>query len=154
MSHGGHASSAAASRFVRECDPGRRWESGVLPSGNGVTDELATARKARLAEMSRFDHFPDNGTMPENTYHQVPYPNRSDGADSSRPSGVGGETVRHDACSGQRLPGSRNRLRRRGNLIPMAYRLAGSHFTGIDLAEKAVEERPRSVAELPSQISI
>jgi SAM-dependent methyltransferase len=35
-----------------------------------------------------------------------------------------------------------------GNLIPMAYRLAGSHFTGIDLAEKAVEEGRRTVGEL------
>lgn len=35
-----------------------------------------------------------------------------------------------------------------GNLIPMAYRLPGSRFTGIDLAERAIAEGRRVAGEL------
>src|SRR5262245_37296155 len=35
-----------------------------------------------------------------------------------------------------------------GNLIPMAYRLPGSRFTGIDLAERAVQEGRRVATDL------
>src|ERR1051325_9715196 len=35
-----------------------------------------------------------------------------------------------------------------GNLLPMAYRLPGSRFTGIDIAEQAIAEGQRVAAEL------
>ena len=35
-----------------------------------------------------------------------------------------------------------------GNLIPMAYRLPGSHFVGVDLAERAIAEGSRGAQEL------
>jgi SAM-dependent methyltransferase len=86
--------------------------------------------------------------MPENAYHQVPYitipmaqthPDRL--ASVARlfgmtPAPAGSCRVLEIGCGNG------------GNLIPMAYRLAGSRFTGIDLAEKAVEEGRRFVGEL------
>jgi SAM-dependent methyltransferase len=86
--------------------------------------------------------------MPDDTYHQVPYltipmaqthPDRL--ASVARlfgmtPAPVGSCRVLEIGCGNG------------GNLIPMAYRIPGSHFTGIDLAEKAVGEGRRTVAEL------
>jgi SAM-dependent methyltransferase len=86
--------------------------------------------------------------MPDNAYHQIPYltvpmaqthPDRLASVASlfgMAPAPVTSCRVLEIGCGSG------------GNLLPMAYRLAGSRFTGIDLAETAVEEGRRTVAEL------
>jgi SAM-dependent methyltransferase len=84
--------------------------------------------------------------MPENPYHQIPYvtgpmvelhPDRLAAVASlfkMTPASVTSCRVLEVGCGSG------------ANLIPMAYRLPGSHFTGIDLAEMAIAEG-RLVAE-------
>ena len=86
--------------------------------------------------------------MPENAYHQVPYitvptpethPDRLASVATlfgMTPAPVTGCRVLEIGCGSG------------GNLIPMAYRLPGSRFTGIDLAEKAIAEGQRAADDL------
>ena len=86
--------------------------------------------------------------MPENPYHTVPYhtvprsqthPDRLAAAASlfgMRPAPVEACRVLEIAC------GDGN------NLIPMAYHLPASRFTGVDLAAQAIEAGRRTIADL------
>jgi SAM-dependent methyltransferase len=86
--------------------------------------------------------------MPENTYHQIPYitgpmvdshPDRL--ASVARlfgmtPAPVTSCRVLEIGCGSG------------GNIIPMAFRLPGSRFTGVDLADRAIAEGQRVAGEL------
>ena len=91
---------------------------------------------------------PYNETMADNSYHQVPYltvplaqthPDRLASVAAlfgMAPAPVTACRVLEVGCGTG------------GNLIPMAYFLPGSRFTGIDLAEGAVAEGLRAAGEL------
>jgi len=86
--------------------------------------------------------------MPENAYHQIPYltgpmvdshPDRLASVASlfgMTPAPVTSCRVLEIGCGSG------------GNIIPMAFRLPGSHFTGVDLADQAIAEGQRLAGEL------
>ena len=86
--------------------------------------------------------------MPENAYHQIPYltgpmvdshPDRLASVASlfgMTPAPVTSCRVLEIGCGSG------------GNIIPMAFRLPGSRFTGVDLADQAIAEGQRVAGEL------
>jgi len=89
-----------------------------------------------------------HGMMPDNPYHEVPYltnplaamhPDRLASVATlfgMTPAPVASCRVLEIGCGSA------------GNLIPMAYRLPGSHFTGIDLAEMAIAKGRQAAGEI------
>jgi SAM-dependent methyltransferase len=86
--------------------------------------------------------------MPENAYHQVPYitgptPETHPDRLASVATLFGMTPAPLTSCRVLEIGCGSG-----GNLFPMAYRLPGSHFTGVDLADKAIAEGQRAANEL------
>jgi SAM-dependent methyltransferase len=86
--------------------------------------------------------------VPENSYDQIPYPTNA--MPETHPDRLASVAVLFGMTP---APVAQCRVLEigcgsGGNLIPMAYRLPGSSFTGIDLAEGAIAEGRRNATEL------